>query len=530
MGDKHKQSHHSISRRGLIGGIGLATSVSIAGCVGGEDEENDETGDLEGSYLTLTLATEPQGLDPHDHEHTETDIAARHSYEKILDRDPSGEIVGGVAEDWERIEPGHVRFYLRDETVTFHDGSELTADDVAFSLNRIVNDDVDIASPQRTFISGVESAEVAEDGAAVDAYSPDLNPAVFDNIAAVGGQVVQEEWIETNDRETINTEANGTGPYEVVEYTEDVDIELTAYEDYWGEQPDVQNLRITWTEEASSRVSQLLNEETDIAVNIPPEDVPRVEDSDVARIETVPSQRAIFCPMDTTVEPFSSTEFRQAINYAFDQEGMIDDVLSGFGNPISQPSLEGAVGYNPDTDPYPYDQDRAEELVEESGHADVDITLHTPVDRYLRDVEIGQAIVNDIDSLSNVNCNLEQRDFGALVDEAFDTDPDTAPDFWMIGWGNTAFHPTFIIEPYLTPEGITGQYVDDDEGNELFEEARTEPDDETREELFQELNQYYHDQAPWLFSHQQYSIYGMNNRVEWEARADEVVPVQEMIL
>lgn len=528
-------SQPSHSRRELVGAIGIAASVAIAGCadeeIDGEDpDEADPDPGLDDDHLTLTLATEPQGLDPHDHEHTETDIVARHFYEKILDRDAGGQIVGGIAEDWERIEPGHVRFHLRDETITFHDGEELTAEDVAYSLNRVVDDDVGIPSPQRTFISGVESAEVAEDGDAVDAFSPGLNPAVFDNIAAVGGQVVQQNWMEESASEQINTDANGTGPYEVIEYEEDVEVRLTAYDGYWGAQPDAQELTITWTEEASSRVSQLLNEETDIAVNIPPEDVPRVEESDVAYIETVPSQRSIFCPMNTLVEPFSSTEFRQALNYAFDQERMIEDILSGFADPISQPSLEGAVGYNPDVDPYPHDPELAEELIDESGQAGAEITLHTPVDRYLRDVEVAQAIVNDIDNLSNVNCELEQRDFGALVDEAFDADAETAPDFWLIGWGNTAFHPTFIVEPYLTPDSITQQYVDDEEGNELFDDARTEPDDSRREELFQELNAHYHEQAPWLFSHQQYSVYGLNNRIDWEARSDEVVPSQEMDL
>ena len=517
MGEGH-------SRRSFLTSTGVAAAVSLAGFVG----VTQGSGQEDPSRITITLATEPLTLDPQNHEHTETDIVMRHAYEKLVTRDPDGEIIPHLADDWERIEPGHVRFWLVDETITFHEGGELTAEDVAYSINRIVDDDVGIASPQRTFIAGVDSAEVAEDGAAVDVFSPDLNAGVFDNFAAVGGQVIQQSWVEEADDETIATEMNGTGPYRLEEYTEDVEVFLTRYEDYWGEQPDAEEVLITWTGEASPRVSALLAGETDIAVNVPPEEVPRVEESEEAYVATVPSARSIFCPMNANREPFTSVEFRQAMNYAYDQERMIEDVLMGFAEPTSQPVLEGMVGYNEELDPYPHDPERAEELVEESGFAGAEIVLHTPTDRYLKDVETAQALASDINGLENVSCEAELRDFGALVDETFDVDEDTGPSFWLIGWGNTAFHPDFIVEPHLTPDGITRQYVDDEDGNELFAEARSEEDDDRREELYQELMAHYHEQAPWVFSHQQFSVYGLNERIEWEPRPDEVVDAQAM--
>ncbi|TKX51971.1 peptide ABC transporter substrate-binding protein, partial [Halorubrum sp. SP3] len=109
-----------------------------------------------------------------------------------------------------------------------------------------------------------------------------------------------------------------------------------------------------------------LAEETDIVTNVPPNEVSRVNSSDVATINSVPSARIIFLQMRYDVEPFSSQQFRQAMNYAVDVESIIENVLNGFGNITGQPTLEGHVGYNPDIDPYPYDPDEAERLVEES--------------------------------------------------------------------------------------------------------------------------------------------------------------------
>ena len=147
----------------------------------------------------------------------------------------------------------------------------------------------------------------------------------------------------------------------------------------------------------------------------------------------------MFAAMRHDTPPFDSATFRQALNYAVDLTSVVDNVLQGFGEATGQPTLEGFTGYNPDVGPYPQDVERAQQLVEESGHAGVSITLETPVGRYLKDVEIAQAVANQIDSLSNVSCELEQREFQSLVGEITTGNIEDKPPFYLIGWGNATF-------------------------------------------------------------------------------------------
>jgi len=274
--------------------------------------------------------------------------------------------------------------------------------------------------------------------------------------------------------------------------------------------------------ESSTRVNRLLAEESDIVTNVPPQEVSRVENSDVASISAVPSTRIIFLQMRYDVEPFSSQSFRQAMNYAVDVESIIENILSGFGSITGQPTLDAFVGHNPDIEPYPHDPAEAERLVEESGHAGAEITLQTPIGRYLADVEIAQAAASQIDSLSNVTCEVQQRDFASLVQDLTTGNIEDKPHFNLLGWGNGEFDASQTITPLLTT-GAALTVLENDTVDQYMEDAANEADPEAREEILQEANAFLNDLAPWVFMHQQFSVYGVSNRIDWEPRADEMI-------
>jgi len=203
--------------------------------------------------------------------------------------------------------------------------------------------------------------------------------------------------------------------------------------------------------------------------------VSRVQEEDTTEVTAVPSTRVIFNAMRYDVEPFSSVEFRQAMNYAIDLDSIIENVLSGFADATGQPTLEGFVGHNDDVDRYPQDVAQAEELVEESGHAGAEITLETPVGRYLRDVEIAQVVASQIDDLDNVSCEVEQRDFGSLAGEVTSGNIEDMPHFYLLGWGNTTFDASQTLIPLVTSGGALSSYREDDEVDDLIEASQNLP-------------------------------------------------------
>jgi peptide/nickel transport system substrate-binding protein len=520
-------AHDETSRRKFLTAAGAAAATaSVAGCTGGNEAQETTTEDVPDEFeVTITQGQMASTMDPQNHRETTTTTTLLHAYEGLLSRTRKGEVQAQLATEWERQEEGLVRFQIR-EGVTFHSGNELTPEDVAFSINRIVNEDVSIASPQSDQLAGVTGAEVVDGERAVDVSSDGLNPVVFSLFASYG-DIMEKAWVEEREKSEVGQEANGTGPFQLESYEEDVVVEFSRYEDYWRGPPSVSSLTFRAAEESSTRVNQLLNGETDVIVNVPPQEISRVENSDDARIAAVPSTRIIYNAMRYDVEPFSSQQFRQAMNYAVNLESIIENVLQSFGDPTDQPTLEGFVGHNPDVEPYAYDQEQAEQLVEESGHAGADITLHTPVGRYLKDLEIAQAVASQIDELSNVSCSVEQRDFGTLAGELTDGDITTSPEFYLIGWGNETFDASQTIIPLLTSDGAVTSYSND-EVDSLVEQAQNESDPDEREQLLQEVNQIIHDQAPWIFLNRQYSVYAVSNDVQWEPRRDELIDAYAM--
>ena len=424
---------------------------------------------------TITQSQMDSGLDPHDHRETPTDNIITQAYDGTLARDAQGRIIDELATDYSRLSEGEIMFEIQDD-VQFHNGDGLTASDVAYSINRIVDEGVgDLTSPQSDQLAGVTGAEV-KDGA-VHVYSDGINPVVF-NLFASYCDVVQEDWIENNDSNYINSNINGTGPFRLANYEQDVEVAFERNPDYWGDAPDLETLTIRAAKESSTRVSQLLAGETDLIVNVPPQEISRIRAEDTTEIAAVASTRVIFNAMRYDVEPFDSVEFRQAMNYAIDLDSIIENVLQGFGDATGQPTLEGYVGYNEDADPYPQDQAEAESLVEASGYAGAEITLHTPVGRYLRDVQIAQAVASQIDELSNVSCEVKQRDFASLAGEVTTGNIEDKPHFYLLGWGNTTFDASQTIIPLLTSGGALTSYKEDDQVDSLVNEAQNLPGEE----------------------------------------------------
>ena len=449
---------------------GITTRVDWDARVDEAIEADEMTPVEDGNDITITQGQLDTGLDPHDHRETTTDNIVIQAYDGLIERTPEGDIEPGLATDWERIEPGHVRFHIR-EDVTFHNGDELQPSDVAYSINRIVDEDVDFASPQDDQLAGVVEAEVVEGERAVDVFSDGLNPIVFQYFASYC-DIVQQDWIEARSEDEINTEMNGTGPFQLADYTPDEEVVFEAFDDHWDGAPDADQVTFRAAEESSTRVSQLLEGETDVITNVPPAEVQNVQDEDTTEIEAVGSTRVIFNGMRSDVEPFSDPQFRRALNYSVNVESIVNEVLQGFGDPVGQPTLPGYVGHNDDVDLYPHEPELAEQLIEDAGYDGEEVELDTPVGRYLGDVEVADAIAGQIDDLDVLDASVNQRDFATLAGEVTDGDIETHPPWYLLGWGNATFDASQTLIPLLTSDGATSAYRNED-FDELVDQAQS---------------------------------------------------------
>lgn len=517
---------YAVDRRSFLKAAGTAgVTVALAGCTGSNTEQSgDPTSTAKKSSsgkfpVTITQGQLPSKLDPHDHRDIPTDIVMLQAYEGLLRRTKKGKIEASLATKWKRKEPGRVRFQIRKGPTFQKTGNELTPEDVAYSINRIVKKKVGFTSPQAGQLAGVTGAKAVEGQRAVDVMSDGANPIVFAEFS-IFCDIMEKQWVKKHDKPYIEKNMNGTGPFELSNYQPNVRVVFDRYDDYWQEPAAVTKLTFNSAKKSGVRVNKLLAGETDIIVNVPPDSVARVKKTNNTRIGATGSTRILYNAMRYDVKPFSSPKFRQAMNYAIDLESIVKNVLQGFGKQTGQPTLKPFFGYADDVSPYAYNKKKAEQLVEESGHAGASITLHTPVGRYLKDVEIAQAVVNYIDKLENVSCEIKQREFNTLASELTDGKIETGPKFYLIGWGNATFDASQTINPLLTSDGTLTSFKNK-KLNSLMKKSANTAKKKKRRKLLQQANRLCHEQAPWIFLNRQYSVYGVAKRIQWEPRVDE---------
>ncbi|QZA88040.1 peptide ABC transporter substrate-binding protein [Salinarchaeum sp. IM2453] len=512
----------SADRRTMLKAAGIAGvsvgATTTAGCL-------DLLG-IDDDQVTITMSEVASTPDPNDHNATSDYNSLDPVYEPLLQVDEEGNIEEHVITDWV-TDSDTIELTIRDD-VQFHNGDDLTASDVAYTINRQVDDDVGVVSPQDDGMIGITEAEAVND--TTIEVSHESNPDLAMMGIAVFGRAMNEEWTADNaDDEdgTVSGDMNGTGPYQLEDFSQGDYYEFTVFDDYWGETPDVEEIRLEAVDEDTTRRDRLLADETEFVTNLPPEDIDDVEGEDDLRTETITSYRNIFLAMPNDDGPFDSKDFRQAMNYAIDNEEVLNSIFDGYGEPMSQPIPEGIFGHNPELDPYEQDQDLADDLIEQSGYTDEELVIHVPNGRYINDVNTAEYVASQIDELDNVSCEHEVRDFGELVEEILDGDLETSPDIYLIGWGNPTHDANYGLEPWFV-EGQSSYAFEDSELEQRIIDSQTIEDTDEREEELQEINEYIHDEAPWVFLHRQESIYGVHEDIDWSPRSDERINPETM--
>ena len=499
---------------------GVTGSV-LAGCTGGDGDDED------GFHVTMTQGAGPLTMDPHNHSASETYDTHYHIHEGLTFIDREGEIHPRLASDWERIEDTQMKFYIR-ENVNFHNGDEMTLEDVEWSIRRSGDDDVEIVSPQSDSHNHIVNIEQVEDDHALIIETDGVD-AILPHRFHTGSHapIMNKEWAQEND---VNTEANGTGPYEVIEFSEDELVELELFDNYWGwpyleerDLLDIAHLTINEAPEDSTRAARVLAGETDLATRIAPPDQDRIDDSDDARLIRYSTDRSWFVKMKTIAEPFDSLEVRKAFNYAVNKEEMAEVFFDGAVQVAGQPIPPSWFGHNPNLEPYSYDPDRARELLNESPYADeqIELEMHTGVGQRSNDLEVTQAVAGYLNDLENVEVDVIERDFADLF-ETLRGPIEPRPDFYSSTTGGSPADAIAGKMERMFHKDGSGSAWEDEEVSQLIDEAARAPTMEEREEFAQEAERLIHERCPEIFLWWGADANAMSHRLEYESYENQV--------
>lgn len=503
------------------------------------------------STFIVALASAPTTLDPADHRDRTSETVLRNMFEGLVTRDTTSGVHLELAEEMNWIDDTTLEVKIR-EGVTFHNGEDLTADDVVFTFERIINENAieypeAHTSPRKGLIAPLQSIEKVDDYTVRMNFSGVWPPAMQ---LLVHQQIVPQDYLEEVGTEGFIAHPIGTGPFQFVEGQLDDQIVMERYDGYWGGAPDLEPVGPACVErvifrvipEASTRAAALLAGEVDIIQNVPSELVDTLDQTPGIDVKTAPSTEPIWLQLNTSDPLFEDVTVRQALNYAIDKDLLIEAIYGGRAVALPGPLSPYNNYVNEALEPYPYDPDLALAMLEEAGWTDSngDGTL----DRN------GQPFAFTIDTIE-----LWRPQAEALASMFREIGIDAGVRFWeysvvqpqllacerqafLDDWGDSAFDPVGHYEAKWHSV-VTGEpygrgnfsCYGNERVDELIKAGEVEADEAARQEIYDEAQQLVYDDAPAVFLVLPEVAEGSSERVQnWEPASDSRINLHDVCL
>lgn len=515
-----------INKKSLLLSSLTAAALLLAACgtddsdpVGDDEATGTEetTEGSEGGDLVIAQLSDAVSLDPHGSNDTPSSNVAYNIYESLLVTDENMELQPGLATDWEAVDDLTWQFTLR-EDVTFHDGSDFNADVVKANFDRILDDE--IASPRAFLYEMVEEINVVDDYTIefVTEYPFSPLPA---HISHNGGgimsaDIIEEDYAALADGEepgtVINQNPVGTGPFVFESWTSGDEIVLTQNEDYWDGAPALDSITFRVVPEGSTRLADLETGAVHVSDPISPSDISRVEGTDGVRVNQQPSVALSYIGFNAEKEPYDDVLVRQALSKAINKETIIEGIYQGIGIPAIGPLAPDVFGFDEDVSGLEYDVEEAKELLAEAGYPDGFSTTLWTNDNQDR-IDIATNVQAQLEEIG-VDVEIEIVEWGAYLENTAAGEH----DMFILGWttvtgdADYGMYPLFHSDNFGTAGNRT--FFATDELDSLLEEARQNPDQDERQELYSQAQEILVDEAPMSYIHHSEYLLGVSETVE----------------
>lgn len=484
---------------------------SSSGSSDGEKEavaEKDEEDDS-GGTLVFGRGADSTSLDPSRTTEGETFKVTINLFETLLNfGEKDTTVQPGLAKSWEPSEDGLTYTFELEEGVKFHDGTDFNAEAVVKNFERWAAGDEEMFPYYNSMFGGFEGDEghVIDSVTAEGDYkvvfkltrpqAPFLKNLAMDMFAIASPTSFEEQGDDDFAKNPV-----GTGPFKFVDWKRNDSITIEKFDGYWKEGlPKLSKVIFLSIPDNSARLNALIAGDIDLADGINPSDGAKIEGDDSLQLFERPSMNVGYLGLTVTRPPFDNKLVRQAMNYAIDKQSIIDSFFEGRAEIAKNPIPPSISGYNDAIEPYPYDPEKAKELLAEAGLADgFEMELWAmPVPRpYMPDGEkVAEVIQKNLEDIG-VTAKIVSHEWATYLDLASKGDADT----FMLGWTGDNGDADNFIYVLLDEDNIGSNnytYFKNDEMHDLLIEAQTEIDEEKRIELYKKAQEIIHEEAPWV--------------------------------
>ena len=493
---------------------GSADGDSETSSTGGEEMTEEMEDPIS---ITLAIDSEPTTLDPQITQDGGMRRVMENVYERLIEHDlddPSILLPRLAAELPTLIDDVTWEVKIR-QGVTFHNGEAFNAQAAKFAIDREL--DPDFGSELLGQINTITGVEVMDDYTIrITTGGPD--PILPSRLYMI--QMVPPDFTQNSD---IAREAVGTGPYKMVEWSPGQHFDLERNEDYWGPEPQIDNVRFVFIDESQGRVAALQAGDVHMATNINPESA-----LDVPELITREGLEYPYLRMKNYEGPLQSKELRQAIAHALNIDDYIEFIYLGQAAKVNCQALgSGVFGYNPDLRDYPYDPERARELVAQSGYDGSEISLVAPTGRWLKFEELSEAVRSDMEAIG-LEIDFQLVAFDPWLQAFLVPFGEGQEEILMSSTSNEIQDADRLSS--LIGSGARVSSYDNDELEAAMTEARTTLDLDVRRQRYQEVLAANCEDVGILPVLTFLDIYGGAENLEWTPRYDGTARVEDMRL
>lgn len=456
--------------------------------------------------LTIGVRGGPDSIDPH---FTATGTHAeslKHVFDTLVWSGDGLELEPRLAESWKPISDTTWEFKLR-RGVKFHDGSDFTAEDVKFSIERIPvvsgpnPTTIYVRRVKETKIIDAHTVHIVTDGPAPVLPNDFIRLFIVSSKAAAG-------LTKENANEAFNSgkAAIGTGPYKYVSWQPKGDLVLDRFDGFWGpKEPWARHIRKEIPNDAS-RVAQLKAGQLDLITRVPATDVAALKRDPKLTVQTIETVYVFNVEMDMrerapgvsakdgsplAKNPFLDLRVREAIDLAIDRKTLAEIAMEGLGSPASQMVTPSIFGYNKALGDRKYDPAAAKKLLADAGYPNgFRIQFHFTQDRLPGDTQVGTSIAQMLAAIG-----IDARPNAAPAAVFFPARTRGEFSMSMSGWGTLTGEAHYTLSS-LAHSNDTARRMgafnvlgyNNPEMDKLLQDAAIEMDEAKRRKLLEDAN------------------------------------------
>ena len=458
-----------------------------------------------GGTLRAAWQARWESLDPHIASSEASFQVLNNVLETLTFFDDDMNLIPWLAESWEASEDGLTWTFNLRQDVTFSNGRALTAEDVKWSFERLI--DPEIGSGNAFRLGG--AGTIIE---AIDDYTVSITTESI--IATMPASLAANKSTAVMASESVNDEGLvdipiGSGPFVISEVEGTTRLVLSRNANYWqAGLPYLDEVIITPITDDVTRELALQGGEVDWVFTIAPQNLESLQAEPGIIVETAPRLAYDYFGLNLNREPFSDVRVRQAIAFAIDRDVICAFAFFRICEPIQGPTASGTPWYFPYA-PYDRDLDRARELLAEAGYADgftMEIMPAVGFDETIRGAQVVQQQLAEV----GITVEISAVEFSEWLQRQADGDFDA----FMLSWlGLTDAEDYFYLQ-HRTGQTFNFTGYSNPEFDELVDRGREVSDFDERYAIYEEANRILVDDAPYIYMYAKSEVKAWSTAVE----------------